>query len=210
MTMVKKKDLELFLENTPEYSSPKEHLEQYITPPIIASELLWEAFMHNDIADKTILDMGCGTLRLGLGALMLDARRVIGIDIDCDVLNNVVKWIDRNKGYKHKILLICGDVIESQLNNIDTVIMNPPFGVKKHNRGLDVMFLKKALTIAKSVYSIHKDSPGLYRIVNELLGMVKGRIVYLKKTIYPIKMILPHHRRRVYWINVVLYGVKRE
>ncbi|KAM9123171.1 rRNA N(6)-adenosine-methyltransferase METTL5 isoform 4-T5 [Pangshura tecta] len=40
----------------------------------------------------------------------------------------------------------------------DTVIMNPPFGTK-HNKGMDMTFLKVALQMAQTaVYSLHKTS----------------------------------------------------
>lgn len=42
--------------------------------------------------------------------------------------------------------------------SFDTVIMNPPFGTKK-NAGVDIQFLKAAITLArKVVYSLHKTS----------------------------------------------------
>jgi len=61
--------------------------------------------------------------------------------------------------------LILGDVATFEFskllgvtNNkkIDTVIMNPPFGTKK--KGIDMIFLKKALDMANCVYSLHKTS----------------------------------------------------
>ncbi|XP_017591120.1 rRNA N6-adenosine-methyltransferase METTL5 isoform X4 [Corvus cornix cornix] len=43
-------------------------------------------------------------------------------------------------------------------DTFDTVIMNPPFGTK-HNKGIDMIFLKTALQMAKTaVYSLHKTS----------------------------------------------------
>ena len=40
----------------------------------------------------------------------------------------------------------------------DTVIMNPPFGTK-HNKGLDTLFVKRGLDMAKTaVYSLHKTA----------------------------------------------------
>ena len=40
------------------------------------------AYTHGDIVDKSVLDLGCGTGRLGLGAAFLGAKEVVGIDID--------------------------------------------------------------------------------------------------------------------------------
>ncbi|KAG9477299.1 hypothetical protein GDO78_002606 [Eleutherodactylus coqui] len=42
--------------------------------------------------------------------------------------------------------------------SVDTIIMNPPFGTK-HNKGMDMTFLKSALQMARTaVYSLHKTS----------------------------------------------------
>ena len=40
----------------------------------------------------------------------------------------------------------------------DTVVMNPPFGTK-HNKGIDMAFVKQGLALAQNaVYSLHKTS----------------------------------------------------
>ena len=58
------------------------------------------------------------------------------------------------------------DIINANINSIgdewnnkfDTVIMNPPFGTK-HNKGLDMIFLQRAIKMASTaVYSLHKTS----------------------------------------------------
>ncbi|RLG82924.1 MAG: methyltransferase [Thermoprotei archaeon] len=205
---IDRKKLELFLEKTPDYVSPKEYLEQYITPSNVASKILWEAFIRGDIEGKTILDLGCGTLRLGIGALFLGAHRIIGIDIDYDVLAYTYKWLCSN-GLLYKALLVLGDVRDTHFYNIDTIIMNPPFGVKKRNRGIDMIFLSKALSLGNSVYTMHKYSSGARRLIREIAKAFNSRIVHEEIIEFPIKMIYKHHRRRIYRIKVDLYGIKR-
>lgn len=205
---VDKKKLEIILEETPDYRKPKKELEQYPTPPEIASKILWEALLRNDIEDKTILDLGCGTLRLGIGALILGARRVVGVDIDYGVLEETREWLEKKK-YTPYTLLVNSSVEDIQFENIDTTIMNPPFGVNPRNRGLDMMFLKKALELSKTVYTIHKHSPGEEKLVKEIAYSMKYTIVYREKTLLPIKMMYPRHRRRVYRVEVDIYGLKK-
>ncbi|WFO75906.1 50S ribosomal protein L11 methyltransferase [Desulfurococcaceae archaeon MEX13E-LK6-19] len=206
--MVDKKELELSLENTPEIREPREELEQYTTPPSIAASLLWEALMRNDIVGKTVLDLGCGSLRLGIGALLLGAKRVIGVDIDYKVLLEARNWLRENNLY-HRTLLITGDAGYIELKNVDTTIMNPPFGVKPCRRGADTLFLRKALSISRSVYSIHKDSPGFRSLLKNIAEAFNSRISYISRARYPIKMMLPHHRRRVYRIDVLLVAIRK-
>ena len=206
---IDKKKLEITLENTLDYKKPRRELEQYPTPPEIASKILWEALLRNDIEDKTILDLGCGTLRLGIGALILGAKRVVGVDIDYRVLEETIEWI-RERKYTAYTLLLNGDALEIELRNIDTTIMNPPFGVNPRNKGLDMMFLRKALELSKTVYTIHKHSPGEEKLVREIASLNSYAIVYREKALMPIKMMYPRHRRRVYRVEVDIYGLKKE
>jgi len=57
--------------------------------------------------------------------------------------------------------VLCDDYTESYhhlVNRFDCVIMNPPFGTK-NNKGIDMMFLRRALQLTNnSVYSLHKTS----------------------------------------------------
>ncbi len=205
---IDRKELELLLEETPDYRCPREYLEQYITPSTIASRLLWEAFIRGDIGGRVVLDLGCGTLRLGIGALYLGAERVVGVDIDCGVLDQVYQWL-KGKRLGYRVLLVCSDASIFSARGIDTVVMNPPFGVKRWNRGLDMIFLSRALSIAGTVYTIHKYSPGERRLVREIAKAFNSRIVYEDTVEFPIKMTYRHHRRRIHRVLVDLYGIRR-
>ncbi len=203
-----KSELELFLETTPDINMPKEYLEQYSTPSTIASKVLWEAYMRGDIVDKTIGDFGCGSLRLALGALRLGARRAIGVDVDCSTLDNSKEALAK-RGEYWETLLVCSDVRSISLVNVDTIVMNPPFGVKKQNRGLDVAFLKKALETASSVYTMHKHSSGEEALVKAISEGAGFKIIYIERALFPIKMTYRHHRKKVYRVAVDIYGLRR-
>ncbi len=208
MKRLTRRELELLLEGAPVYSNPSERLEQYFTPSHIASKLLWEAAMKGDIGDRTVADLGCGTLKLGLGALYLGCRRVVGVDIDCRVLEYTLEWL-RSQGLSSRVTLVCSDVAVVNLENIDTVVMNPPFGVKRWNRGVDMLFLRKALTIAEAVYSIHKYSIGLNRLIGEISKVHGTAITYRDIVDFPIKMMYRHHRKRIHRFKAVIYGFRR-
>ena len=54
---------------------------------------------------------------------------------------------------------VVGVVDEQML--FDTVLMNPPFGTKPGNKGIDMIFLETGLKLVKvggAVYSMHKSS----------------------------------------------------
>jgi len=109
-------------------------------------------------------------LYLGIVPLF-GCKEIIAIDIDEDALEIAQKnWdsfsfdqpIHFLKGNLEEITfekqcLYLGEEKLYQFENvIDVVITNPPFGTKK--KGIDILFLQKALQISKVVYSLHKTS----------------------------------------------------
>jgi putative methylase len=146
---MKKKDLEILLQTIPPFDKPKASLEQYSTPSVIASDVIFNAYAQGDIADQVVADLGCGTGILAIGAGKLGAKRVIGVDLD----ENALSQAEANAkftGVEIEFLLL--DVTEFD-EKVDTVVMNPPFGSQKRNA--DRPFLDTAMKVASTVYSIH-------------------------------------------------------
>jgi len=152
--LVRKLDLELFLSQIQPPPTPKPSLEQYTIPADVAATMLYmAAYTYNDIINKKVLDLGCGTGRLALGAAFLGAKHVVGVDVD----KSAVKMAFENSlkaNLKGKTEWIAGD-IDAVHGNFDTVLQNPPFGVQKPRA--DRKFLQKALETGKVVYSLHKS-----------------------------------------------------
>jgi putative methylase len=70
--LVRKRDLERALSQIETHPTPKAYLEQYTTPSNVAAETLYlAAYVHDDIIDKTVIELGCGTGRLAIGAALL-------------------------------------------------------------------------------------------------------------------------------------------
>ena len=155
------KHLEIFLSQIEGYSNPQIDLEQYITPPKIASDIIYYINSEfGDIKGKTILDLGCGTGMLTLAAKMMGCSFIIGIDV-CPISLYIAK-----KNLKHfgltEIDFFCCDVNSVKdffiPKHFDVVIMNPPFGTK-HNTGIDIKFLETSLFLSPTtIYSLHKRS----------------------------------------------------
>ncbi|MBP2172973.1 putative methylase [Methanococcus voltae] len=78
--MIKKKHLEMVLDNLKAHPNPKVELEQYSTEGNLASELLM--FARDDIKNNIVVELGCGTGRFSIGSLLLGAKGAYGIDID--------------------------------------------------------------------------------------------------------------------------------
>jgi putative methylase len=80
-TLTKKK-LEILLSKLKTVPKPKANLEQYEIPGELASQIINIAYLSGDIKNKRIVDLGCGTGRLSIGSVLMEAKEVIGIDID--------------------------------------------------------------------------------------------------------------------------------
>ncbi|MCW4006569.1 MAG: METTL5 family protein [Candidatus Bathyarchaeota archaeon] len=201
--IIRKLDLERFLSTIKPHTTPKAHLEQYTTPPNVAANLLYlAAYNYGDIAGKRVLDLGCGTGRLALGAAFLGAASVVGIDLD----KPTAKTAHENAsalGFKEKTGWATGD-IDAIAGSFDTVVQNPPFGVQKH--AADRRFLSKALEVGNAVYSLHnhpytdKHLIGKIKANNGLLQVAPSPFLqrFIEKhggtiqATYALLMTIPH------------------
>lgn len=161
---IKLKKLEEYLQTVDSFEKPKILLEQYVTPSHIASNLLFTIQNnYDDLDEKFVCDLGCGTGMLAVGSAILGSSHVVGFDIDADALaiarNNVEEMEIANVDFVQcNALTDLVNIENSWHRAFDTVVMNPPFGTKK-NAGMDMKFLKIATLLSRNVvYSLHKSS----------------------------------------------------
>jgi len=204
--MVRRLDLERALLQVEPHPSPKAYLEQYTIPTDIAAELLFIAtYVHDDINEKIVADLGCGTGRLAIGAVLLGAAETVGVDIDREAVK-IAKKNAEKLGVKEKTHWLASD-IDVLFGNFHTVLQNPPFGVQR--RSADRRFILKALQLAPRVYSLHKDGEGnrafIKRFIEEHGAKVTG--------IFPMKLNIPKlfkfHTKRKHEVQVDLYRIMR-
>ena len=197
-----KKNLELALELVPQFPSPYENLEQYVTPSNIAADMLWHAYMHKDIRGKLIVDLGCGTGIFSIGAKLTGAKKVIGIDIDKNSIKTAREFAEKNS---LDIEFITQDV-KNIMIRCDTAIMNPPFGAQKSNRKADSTFIEKGLEIAHVVYSLHLKKT--ISFIKKLVSSMEGDITYYKDYKFPIRWMFDFHRKKIAKYEVQLLRIK--
>lgn len=202
--IIPRRRLEEALRRIRPHPHPDPELEQYTTPPKVAAELLFTArYIYDDIKDRLVADLGCGTGRLGIGALMLGAEAVVGVDIDSTAIStareNAVE-----ADVSDRLHLLIGDVAPLRAV-FDTVIMNPPFGTRR--RHADIEFLDEALRIARAVYSIHKSSTREF--IKRHIRRRGGRI----SALLMMEMEIPHmfrfHRKPRRLVEIDLYRIER-
>ncbi|WP_340099312.1 METTL5 family protein [Salinibaculum salinum] len=138
------------------FDDPRVDLEQYRTPPELAAHLVHTADLQGDVEGKTVVDLGCGTGMLALGAALRGPESVVGLDIDPAPLATA-RENERRIATASAVSWVRGDATEAPLcpDTETTVIMNPPFGAQQGNEHADRAFLATAADIADVSYSIH-------------------------------------------------------
>ena len=201
--IIRKKHLEMKLQSIPSHPNPKVGLEQYSTPSVIASDLIWNAYSLGDIEDKNIVDLGCGTGIFAVASSLMGANSSIGVDIDEDSINLAI-------GVKDKLKLDNLDFIVSDINEFnegsitDTVFQNPPFGSQRNAEvGVDLNFIQKAIGLNCSVlYSFHMASTEEFLIkyfeVNNL------KITHIFRYKFPIPKIYDFHTKENQNVDVIV------
>jgi putative methylase len=184
---MKQKALEIALEKVPPHPSPRAELEQYRTPADVAAEILYIALSNGDIEGRKVIDLGCGTGMLSLGAALLGAREVIGVDVDEHSVR-IAHRLAQERGLDIDFFVM--DVSELTEPG-DTVVMNPPFGCQKAHA--DLPFVEKALELCPVVYSLHStDSEDFIR---KLAKRLNAEVTFEKRLTYEIRHTFEFHRK---------------
>jgi putative methylase len=138
------------------FEDPRVALEQYRTPPDLAAHLIHTADLHDDVEDRTVVDLGCGTGMLALGAALRGPRAVVGLDVDPGALATAVDNQGRVASHS-PVSWVRADASAAPLcpDAPTTVVMNPPFGARAGNEHADRGFLETTARIADVSYSIH-------------------------------------------------------
>jgi len=182
-----KSKLAVLLSKLGVFEAPKLKSEQYTTDSEIAADVLWQAYYLGDITNRIITDLGSGTGILGLGALLLGAKKVFFIENDKDsikIAKENLAFIEKGTETKlsEKAIFLNQD-INNFNDKVDAVIQNPPFGTKQKHA--DKIFLEKAFSLAKVIYSFHKLETE--RFVNKISEDYGFEITHLWKFDFPIK-----------------------
>jgi putative methylase len=109
--------------------------------------------MKGDVEGKVVCDLGSGTGVLAIGAALLGAVSVKGVEVDkkaVDIAGENAKLLDAD------VEFIVADIKDQTLADVlglcDTVIMNPPFGAQKVHA--DRPFIDLAISVAPVIYGI--------------------------------------------------------
>ena len=201
---MKKKELEIILQKVPSFINPSPNLEQYLTPANIAADIIFLAHQFEDIRNKNVIDLGCGTGIFSFGAYITGANKVIGIDIDKYCIEIAKKYAKKTD---YKISFLVSNVIDFE-EKCDTILMNPPFGAQKSNLNIDRIFIDKGFKIASVLYSLHLTKT--ISFIEKLIEKKGGNIAYSKKYIFPIRWIFDFHKKKVVYYDITLLRIKTD
>ncbi|ADB57788.1 METTL5 family protein [Archaeoglobus profundus] len=198
-----KKSIEIALEKLKGFENPKIELEQYVTPPALASEIVVNAKLISDL-DNLVVDLGCGTGILSIASSLLGAEAV-GFDIDREALR-IARENARAMEVEADFVLCSVEKVYLKVppRNV-TVIMNPPFGIQK--RHADRPFLFKAMEIANVIWTIH--SAGSEKFIRKICKEKGFEVTHLFKLKIPLKRTYSFHEKPYRMIAVEVYRMER-
>jgi putative methylase len=198
---MKQRQLEILLEKVPKPATPVHQFEQYMTPAPIAADIIFTAYQWGDIEKKIVVDLGCGTGIFSVGAIRMGAKKVLGFDIDKNVIATAKKYAKINA------LPITYTIKNVSAVDItcDTVLMNPPFGAQKSNQKADRKFIEKAFEISSVIYSLHLKKTIFF--LEKMINALNGEITYRKDYVFPIKWMFEFHEKEVVKYDVTLLRI---
>lgn len=194
-------ELERTLGTIPPHPAPKLELEQYATPAEIAAPLLFEAWTLGDVEGKRVVDLGCGTGVFAIGAALLGAAHVEGVDVDetaLAVARREAARLGADVTWTH------ADVA-SWRGAADTAVMNPPFGAQQ--RGADRAFLDAAFSAAPTVYTMHNAPTRPF--VEAHAARAGSAVTHAWALRFALKHQYRHHAKAVREVDVVALRLVR-
>ena len=200
--MINKGNLAILLSKLKTFEKPEIIKEQYQTESEIAAEVLWFALLNKDLPGKVVADLGCGNGILGIGALMLGAKKTFFVDSD----NNALVLAKENvKNMKLQNAVFLKQDITEFKEKVDVVLQNPPFGVQMPHA--DRPFLEKAMQVAKTIYSFHKlESKDFIKTFAADHGF---KIKTILKFRFPLKKTQFFHKKKTHIIDVGCWKLEK-
>ncbi len=200
---MRRSDLVRALARIPAPRNPQARLEQVVTAPEPAADLLLAAVRWDGVADRSVLDLGSGTGRLAIGAALLGAHPVVGVEVD-PVLVDEARSAAERSGVE--VRFVESDVADYDLP-ADLVVMNPPFGAQR--RHADRPFWDRAFALARR--SVHAFSLADSRTFIARCAVERGaQVLETKPIAWELARTFPHHTRRRVSISVDRWAIRTE
>ena len=184
---MRREELVRRIQSVPLPPRPSAALEQVATPAEAAADLLAALDRHVGLEGRSVLDLGCGTGRLAIGAALLGADPVVGVEVDATLVP-IARGAAR--AAKAKVLFRVSDVATWDAP-ADVVVMNPPFGAQ--TRHADRPFWDRAFSLARR--SVGAFASSTSRTFIARLALDRGaHVVEVEPVRWDLPRTFPHHR----------------
>ena len=162
-------------------------LEQVATPAEAAANLLNLLDRRFGLAGRSVLDLGSGTGRLAIGAALLGANPVVGVEVDARLVP-----VARAAARAARALASfhVADVAH-WVRPADIVVMNAPFGAQR--RHADRPFWDRALALARMAVGAFASSASRTFIARLALER-DAQVIEVEPVPWNLPRTFPHHR----------------
>jgi putative methylase len=191
------------LAQIPRFPTPSSRWEQIATPPECAADLLEEAVARGDLVGRRVLDLGSGTGTLAIGAALLGAGSVRGVEIDPSAVS-LAQSVARRWRVRVRFLVAA---VEQFHGTAETVVMNPPFGAQR--RYADRPFWEAAMRTTKgAIYAFALADSRSFIARRAVARQIR---VELSRPIrWDLPWTFPHHRKHQVPLAVDLWVLRRK
>ena len=173
------------------------------TPPEAAADLLFAALRWDGLEGRSVTDLGSGTGRLAIGAALLGAAPVVGVEADADLIASA-RAAARAVGAS--VEFVHGNVRDFRTPS-DLVLMNPPFGAQR--RHADRPFWDRALGLARR--TVHAFALADSRTFIARRAVAHGaQVLETQPIAWELVRTFPHHARRRVTLPVDRWAIRTE
>jgi putative methylase len=198
---VRRSELVRAIERVPRPDDPRARLEQATTPAEAAADLLLAAVRWDGVEGRSVLDLGSGTGRLAIGAALLGAARVVGVEVDPRLVT-VARAAAESAGVR--VEFVASEVSDWD-RRADLVVMNPPFGAQR--RHADRPFWDRALALAEQ--SVHAFALADSRTFIARRAVARGaQVLETEPVVWELARTFPHHTRRRVRLSVDRWAIR--
>ena len=184
-------------------------LEQYATEGDLAAYWMLAVDQLDGLEGKVVVDLGAGNGILGIGALLLGAARVIFVETDeeaLDVLHSNVASLDHDLPNRASVVAAHVGVDNLLLNEVDLIVMNPPWGVQRERA--DRPFLETAFaSTAQAVHLLHSDRASHLSALAKTHGWEAEAVL---RTEFRLPPTYQHHAKRTGTTDVQCWRFYRQ
>ncbi len=180
---------------------PRPDLEQVVSPPERVADLLEATVPFGGLAGRSVLDLGSGTGRLAIGAALLGAVPVVGVEVDARLVE-----IARASAASASLQVefVVADVRQATAP-ADYVLMNPPFGAQR--AGADRPFWEVAFALARRAVIAFALSESRTFITRRAVAH-GARVAASRPVPWELPRTFAHHSRRSVPIEVDLWTIR--